>query len=187
VNKRNLIVLWLCCGLLLISACGAVSDSSGPVGTGTPSPITERPGVTPLAPEALPALKAGQIIYVPVYSEIYDASQARTLQLAVTLSLRNTDLSHTIIIETIDYYDSGGRKIRSYLTQPLALAPLASLEVVVDREDRTGGAGANFIVEWRADRTVSSPIAEAVMIGTASQQGLSWVSPGRVVRERKVM
>ncbi|MEB3174135.1 MAG: DUF3124 domain-containing protein, partial [Cyanobacteriota bacterium] len=173
-----------CCCLLLVSACGAVSDSAAPDGSGIP-PLTERPGVTPLAPEALPALKTGQIIYVPVYSEVYDTNQARTLQLAATLSLRNTDLAHAIVVEAVDYYDSGGKKVRRYLDRPVALAPLASLAVVVEREDRTGGVGANFIVEWRADQIVSSPIAEAVMIGTASQQGLSWVSPGRVVRERQ--
>ncbi|MBJ7900717.1 MAG: DUF3124 domain-containing protein [Cyanobacteria bacterium RI_101] len=184
MNKGKALILGLCCCLLWISACGAVGNGSAPVESGIP-PLTERPGVTPLAPEALPALKTGQIIYVPVYSEVYDANQARTLQLAATLSFRNTDLSRVIVIETIDYYDSGGQKIRSYLNQPLALAPLASLAVVVEREDRAGGVGANFIVEWRADQSVSPPIAEAVMIGTASQQGLSWASPGRVVRERR--
>jgi hypothetical protein len=56
--------------------------------------------------------------------------------------------------------------------------------VVVDRTNVAGGVGANFIVGWQAAAPVSAPVIEAVMISTASQQGMSFVSPGRVIEER---
>jgi hypothetical protein len=121
---------------------------------------------------------------VPIYSEVYDFNQEQTFQITATLSLRNTDLAHPIVIETVDYYDSAGEKIRTHLEQPLELAPLASFEVVVPKDDQTGGVGANFIVAWRAADAVSDPVVEAVMISTISQQGISFVSPGRVIQER---
>ena len=63
------------------------------------------------------------------------------------------------------------------------LGPLATAEFVVDESDRTGGAGASFLVEWVADGPVSAPVVEAVMISTAGQQGISFVTEGRVVEE----
>ncbi|MGK7954481.1 MAG: DUF3124 domain-containing protein [Crocosphaera sp.] len=150
----------------------------------TDQQLQESPGVTTLSSQELPTLVSGQVIYVPIYSEIHNSDQNRVIPLVSTLSLRNTDLSHFMIIETVDYYDSGGKKVRSYLTQPIKLAPLTSTSVVVQEEDQTGGTGANFIVEWRSAHQVSEPVIEAIMLNTFSQQGISFVSPGRVIKER---
>lgn len=49
--------------------------------------------------------------------------------------------------------------------------------------DTSGGAGANFIVEWVAEKTVYEPVVEAVMINTSSSQGISFVSPARVLKQ----
>lgn len=37
----------------------------------------------------------GQTIYVPIYSHIYFQNQSRTLNLTATLSIRNSDLTHS--------------------------------------------------------------------------------------------
>lgn len=188
VLKQNALIA-LCCLLLSVSAACAVSPTKPTQGSAPIAPVNQslenRPGVTPVAVEQLPDLVMGQVIYVPIYSEIYDSDPNQTFQLAATLSLRNTDLNSPIIIETLDYYDSGGEKISTYLSTPIQLAPLASLEIVVARADSSGGSGANFIVEWRSDETVSEPIVEAIMISSASQQGMSFVSPGRIIQQRQ--
>jgi hypothetical protein len=44
--------------------------------------------------------------------------------------------------------------------------------------------GANFIVEWVASTEVSEPIVEAIMIGTDFQQGISFTSPGKVIKNQ---
>ena len=59
---------------------------------------------------------------------------------------------------------------------------MASTDFVVRRTDTSGGLGANFIVEWVAEKEVSEPVIEAVMIGAESTQGISFVSPGRVIK-----
>ncbi|HSM83355.1 MAG TPA: DUF3124 domain-containing protein, partial [Nodosilinea sp.] len=127
----------------MLSACAAQAPATSP----TPSLTAEqrfgdRPGVTVLA--ASPAVPVqGQTLYVPVYSEIFDSEANRTFQLTVTLSLRNSDRTQPIVIDTLDYYNSGGDRIVAYLDQPIELGPLASTEVVVDRTNLSGGVGAN--------------------------------------------
>lgn len=124
----------------------------------------------------------GQAIYVPVYSHIYYRDDTRDIGLAATLSVRNTDPQQPVTLTAVRYHDSAGRLVRRYLDGPLALGPLASESFVVEQKDRAGGVGANFLVEWQAEGEVSAPLAEAVMISTASTQGISFVSRGVVVR-----
>jgi len=124
----------------------------------------------------------GQTIYVPVYSHIYYENPEKVLDLSATLSIRNTDLTNSIIITSVRYYDTEGKLIRQYLERPVELISLASTDFVVHRTDTTGGSGANFIVEWIAEKEVSEPVVEAVMINAGSSQGISFVSTGRVIK-----
>lgn len=126
----------------------------------------------------------GQTVYVPVYSHIYSEDRTQKIDLAVTLSIRNTDLTHPIIIVAVNYYNTSGALVRKYLEQPVELGALVSTDFVVDRDDTSGGVGANFIVEWVAQKQVSDPAIEAVMINTRGNQGLSFVSQGRVIKSR---
>lgn len=124
----------------------------------------------------------GQTIYVPVYSHIYYENQQKSFDLSVTLSIRNTDLTHSIIVTSVRYYDTKGKLVKQYLEQPVELDSLASTDFVVERTDTSGGSGANFIVEWIAQKTVSEPIVEAVMISAVSNQGISFISSGKVIK-----
>ncbi|PSB11281.1 hypothetical protein C7B62_06265 [Pleurocapsa sp. CCALA 161] len=123
----------------------------------------------------------GQTIYVPVYSHIYHGEKKDIFNLAATLSIRNTDSSDPMVITSVRYYDSNGKLVKQYLERAIQLTALASTDFVVNRTDMSGGSGANFIVEWVAQTKVSQPIVEAVMIGADLQQGISWMSPGKVV------
>lgn len=143
---------------------------------GTPSLLK------PITLDAQLKIAMGQTIYVPIYSHIYYEDQKGKVDLSATLSIRNTDLSNPIIITSVRYYDSNGKLIRQYLEQPGELSPLASIDFVVERTDTSGGLGANFIVEWIAETTVSEPVVEAVMINAVSAQGISFTSPGRVIK-----
>jgi hypothetical protein len=127
---------------------------------------------------------AGQTVYVPIYSDIYMWDQQRTTNLTSTLSLRNTDLSNPIIVAAADYYDSRGKLVRRYLEKPVELGSLSSANFVVNQEDTSGGTGAAFVVEWVTQKEVSAPVIEAVMINTSGNQGISFISPGRVIKSR---
>ena len=127
------------------------------------------------------ALSQGQTIYVPAYSHIYSGNRELPLLLAVTLSIRNVDSKYPITVTAVEYYGTKGEHIKKYLDQALTLAPFESTRYVVPQKDKAGGSGANFIVEWKAEKAVNPPLAESVMIGAEGQQGISFTSRGQVI------
>lgn len=163
---------------LPVAGCGPVD---APIGATAEQSAMEAPA--PSQAEPPPPLEAyGQIIYVPAYSHIYHVRQDRDFQLTVTLSIRNPFPWRTLTINRVDYFDSSGAFVRSYLHDALTLDPLETLEFVVDQSDESGGSGANFLIGWEGAETDAGPITEAVMIGTASGQGLSFATTGTPVR-----
>lgn len=135
----------------------------------------------PLHADEKIGLSDGQTIYVPAYSHIYSGDRERPFLLTVTLSIRNIDPKHRIKITIVDYYETQGKLLKKYLDQPVLLNPLESIRYIIPERDKSGGSGANFIVEWKSDKFVNPPIAESIMIGTQSQQGVSFTSRGRVI------
>lgn len=126
-------------------------------------------------------LSQGQTIYVPAYSHIYVGNKEKPFLLTVTLSIRNIDTKHPIIITAADYYDTKGKRIRRYLEQPVSLGPLESTRYVVSQKDTSGGSGANFVVEWNSKKAVNPLLVETIMIGAESQQGISFTSRGKAI------
>jgi hypothetical protein len=131
-------------------------------------------------------LSMGQTVYVAIYSHIYSGNKARPFNLAAILSIRNTDINHPVTIASVKYYDTGGKLLQEYLNEPFQLKALASTRYIIKERDTTGGSGANFIVKWKSAKAVNPPMIEAVMIGTHSGQGISFVSRGQVIEERMV-
>ena len=128
-------------------------------------------------------LSKGQTVYVSVYSHIYSGLKGRPFDLAATLSIRNTDLKNPISIVSVNFYDTDGKLLKEYIKEPLQLKALVSTRYVIREAEIGGGSGANFIVEWKSEKQVNPPIIEAIMIGTRSGQGISFVSRGQVVKE----
>ena len=128
---------------------------------------------------------SGQSVYVSIYSHIYGGLKARPFDLASVLSIRNTDMNQQVTIISVKYYDTDGQIIKEYLNEPLQLNALASTRYIIKEGDKAGGSGANFIVQWKSNKKVNSPIIEAIMIGTRSGQGISFISRGQVIEERR--
>jgi len=126
-------------------------------------------------------LSQGQKVYVPIYSHIYSGDRENPFLLTAILSVRNIDPGHGITLTAVDYYDSDGKLLRRYLQKPVEIAALSSIRYVVAESDKKGGSGAKFIVDWRAASKVNPPILEGIMIGTKMQQGISFVSRGRII------
>jgi len=135
----------------------------------------------PLYAEGIVRLSHGETIYVPAYSHIYSGDRESPFLLTVTLSIRNIDPKHPIKITIVDYYETQGQLLKKFLDKPVTLRPLESIRYVIPRSDKAGGSGANFIVEWKSDKSVNPPIVESVMIGTQSRQGVSFTSRGRAI------
>ena len=125
----------------------------------------------------LPAFSMTRTLYIPAYSNLYYYEGNDKSYLTVVLSLRNTDFDQTIYITTADYYNSDGERIRRYLEQPLEIGPMKSIEYIVERDEKEGGAGANFIVEYgSADSLVNKPVVESIMIGSNGHHGFAFSS-----------
>ena len=135
----------------------------------------------PLTDEAKPS-GVEKNVYVPVYSNIFIYGGGK-LNLAVTLSVRNTNNSHPITISSVRYYDTGGEMIEEYLEVPHILKPMASTYFFVNQADTRGCAGANFIVQWSGEPSANAPIIDAVMAGANGTQGFSFLSQGQVINK----
>lgn len=131
-------------------------------------------------------LSEGQVIYAPAYSHIYSGNREQPFYLTITLSIRNIDPNHQIKITVVDYFETQGKRLKNLLDKPVVLKPLESLRYIIPEKDKSGGSGANFIVEWKTDTVAANPpIVETIMIGTQNQQGISFSSRGRVIIPQK--
>lgn len=166
--------------LLLAAAC----SRGGGERHASPASGDTLPGRPPALPPAAADSGAGpvrQVVYVPAYSHVYSRDYGRTFDLAVILSIRNTDPERSLTIAGVQYYGTDGRLVRTYQRTPRTLAPLAAAEYVVEAVDTEGGSGASFLVEWSAPARVTDPVIQAVNIGTEAGQGISFVSEGRAL------
>lgn len=127
---------------------------------------------------ALPErLAISQTVYVPIYSHVY-SSKGRERALEATLSIRNTDSTQPIVVNSIRYYGNGGELLREYLEAPVLLDPLASTDFLVERQDMKGGVGANFLIEWFAEEAVTTPVIEAIMVSYEGNKAFAFARPG---------
>lgn len=126
-------------------------------------------------------LSTGQSIYVPAYSHIYSGNREQPFLLTVTLSIRNVDPRRYLTVTAVDYYETQGRLLKHCLEKTLTLKPLESFRYIIPEKDTSGGSGASFIVEWQAEQKSNPPIVETIMIGTQSQQGVSFTSRGQAI------
>ena len=168
----------------LFAACGP-SDPANTNVEPPPSYLDSLAATAAPTPDRGPPTKRvrSQTLYVPAYSHIYIRDAQRSMNLATTLSIQNTSLDTPLKLSSIDYYDSAGDRVRSYLDTTRTLDPLGSTYVVVETDDIRGGVGANFLVRWHAEMPVPPPVVETVMISTASTLGISFRSPARVLYE----
>jgi len=142
--------------------------------------------IQPIAATGDLDLSIGQLVYVPGYSQIqyvYSTPEDRRINFAVTLSIRNTDMDNAIIIKSVTYYGDDGTLLKEYVEKPFRLSRMASISFNISQADVRGGIGANFIVEWGAEQSVTEPYIQAIMIGSHGTQGFSWRNPGYVIEE----
>ena len=116
--------------------------------------------------------------YLPSYSQIYTETEHRLFDLTGTISIRNINLSDTVYIRRAAYYDTQGQLVRDYFSEPIYLAPMETVSIIIDMRDRSGGTGDNFYFEWSVPRGVHEPLFEGVYISTYGQQGISFSTRG---------
>lgn len=129
------------------------------------------------------AFEKTELVYIPIYSDIYYFDARHTLSLTSTLSIRNTSFKDSIYVFSIDYYNSEGKKVRRYNDKTLLVKPMESVEFVVEDKDDSGGVGANFVLEWAAKPGSQRPYFQGIMIGTTGQQGISFTTEGIIIQQ----
>lgn len=171
-------LLALATAILMIGCGGADDGARSPPGE---APTDEVDEVAAASGDSSSPAAVSRVVYVPDYSHIYHGSERSRYALTTTLSIRNTDPDRSITVTSVRYYNTEGELDRRFLEEPRRLDPLGTVEFVVAEHDTTGGSGANFIVEWSADRPVSEPVVESVMISTRLGQGVSFTSRGQPI------
>ena len=142
--------------------------------------------IQPIAATGDLDLSIGQLVYAPAYSQIHSVfsdDEDERINLAVTLSIRNTDMNNVIIIKSVTYYGDDGKLLKEYVEKPFRLSRMASVSFNISREDIRGGIGANFIIEWGAEQSVTEPYIQTIMLGYHGTQGFSWRNPGYVIKK----
>ena len=119
--------------------------------------------------------------YLSVYSQIYNQTEHKTYNLTATVSIRNVNRRDTVYIDNAEYFNTEGKSIRKYFERTVYVAPMETIEIVIDEMDQEGGTGANFHFDWRMEPLSNEPLFEAVMISSYGQ-GLSFTTQGKRIK-----
>ncbi|MCP4197764.1 MAG: DUF3124 domain-containing protein [Proteobacteria bacterium] len=180
-TTSNIIAITL--GVLFVVAGFSACEEEKTGEWSTTSSVANKPAeLTDLDSPPTEKGKIAEIVYVPAYSSIYYQDDGRLCDLTVTLSIHNINFKNPITLTNILYVNTAGHPIRGYVDTPIVLSSMETQQFVIHERDRSGGSGANFLVKWEADSGARSPIIEAVMISTTSQQGISFTTQGTVIR-----
>lgn len=130
-----------------------------------------------------------QAIYLPIYSHVYLGDLDRQGKpdfklLSAHVSIRNTDARGTIRLLYARYYDTDGKLLKNYLPAPTTVPAMGTAELFVPRNDASGGSGANFVIGWTAEPSVSAPLVEAVHAASEMSRTLSFITHGRAMPVR---
>jgi len=99
---------------------------------------------------------SGQRLYVPVYPSVRFL-EGWPLDLAVTVSIRDTDPARPIRVEAVRYFGNDGGERGEPFAAPGVLGPMASAEVVIRQSELRGDVDANLVVEWGRPRRWRRP------------------------------
>lgn len=123
------------------------------------------------------SIRSGSV-YVPAYTQLPVGAGAFNVDLAVTLSIRNTSADSVLTIRKIDFFGTSGKLLETYLTMPIGLRPYGTVNLFISAMDRRGGSGGNFVVDWAGDDKSNEPLIEAIMLGEFAGRAYSFVSRG---------
>ena len=70
------------------------------------------------------------------------------------------------------------------LPAPQTIPPYGTHELYVARSDSSGGSGANFVIEWSAERPINPPLVEALHADIREARTLLFVTTARPIQTR---
>lgn len=134
--------------------------------------------------EETPSLSKGQTLYLPIYSHVWHGNLDKAgvplkSLVSALVSIRNTDSKRAIRVTSAHYYDTRGKLLAEYVSQPKTIGPMGTYEMYVERKESAGGSGANFLITWQADTPVNPPIVEALHADIQGHKTLSFITTAR--------
>jgi hypothetical protein len=167
---------------VLLAAVAAVAALAPPMASAQTAPGIEQRFATSLTALPTEKLAVTGAFYVPAYSSVSLSEGRLRADFSVTLNIHNASESRPLVLRRIAYFDANGKPVQSYLKEPVALKPFATIEVFIPTTDVRGGTGANFIVDWAADGPIAEPVVEALMLGGLGAGQYAFISQGRPVK-----
>lgn len=118
----------------------------------------------------------GQTLFLPLMTHVYLGAKNRPFNLTKTFTFRNRDRKQDVTLISIDYYNGAGKSLGNVLDRPRVIKPLASLQRPVASPKKDAGKEGSpcLIVRWKADKPVTPPLVQCIMIGATGQQGISF-------------
>lgn len=139
--------------------------------------------VAPVHAESAIRLWKNQTVYVPINSQLFVAGdEKRPIKLSTNLIIRNTDSLTPIKITEINYYNSEGKLITTYLDSSKSINPRASTYILIERRDERADWGAHFIIKWESVKSVTQPLVEVIHAALSGTHGGLFKSRGVPIR-----
>jgi len=129
----------------------------------------------------------GQLLYLPIYSNIpfHTDTTAHEFDMSAFVAIHNTDLSSSIRIIKVLYFNTQGKLVYDFLKGEVkVLQPLETIDYYVPHEDKSG-TGANFLIEWISDKPVNEPLIESITFNLKNYHSAAIISQGKIIREVK--
>jgi len=127
-------------------------------------------------------LVKGQTLYIP--SPTSFMAGTHSVNVRATVFIHNTDPTNAITITGIDFYNSGGKLVEKYVTEPVKLNALAATRVNVKQPlEGEDGMAAHFVIQWQSEHKVVEPLIDGWFTGVSGTRGFSFTSYPRIMRE----
>lgn len=127
----------------------------------------------------------GQLVYLPVYSNIPYLIDTGMFDMSAFVAVHNTDLEMPVTLTQVLYFDQDGKMVDNYLKNGnMQIAPLATKNFYIPYEDKSG-TGANFLIEWVADTLINEPLIESVTLCLKPNNTLAILSRGKIIRQNR--
>jgi len=143
-----------------------------------------------------PMLSKGQTLWVPLYSKFTTrmvskkdfpwsetAKHEVALQLTTNLVIHNTDLKHPITIVKADYYNSNGKLLKSFVSEPLEIKPMAATHFFIRIEEKSEDWGTIVLIRWQSDFMVNEPIVDSVTFSFLGNKSILIKNQSKPIKE----
>lgn len=133
-----------------------------------------------------PARSSGQTLYLSIYSHVWHGDldskgQPAKALVSISVSIRNTDPARSISVQSAQYFDTDGKRLREYVTTSRTIPKMGTIELFIPRSDDTGGSGANFVIVWKSETPASPPIVEGFHANLPAGRSIAFTTTARPI------